>query len=148
MMSSSSNNPSSGYGTPSNTGSPVVKDKEQPIVNDDHVWRDQSMSEESDLLLEGNSEEEFELSDEDLDKDNAKLKVDENDKANRDGRMLNSQIPSTNTVGDFEDLDEIDKSSGDGEKLKSEIRGAKQKLKENSNSNTVVSYKYRLISHS
>ena len=74
--------------------------------------------------------------------------LDENDKANRDGRMLNSQIPSTNTVGDFEDLDEIDKSSGDGEKLKSEIRGAKQKLKENSNSNTVVSYKYRLISHS
>ena len=74
--------------------------------------------------------------------------LDENDKANRDGRMLNSQIPSTNTVGDFEDLDEIDKSSGDGEKLKSEIRGAKQKLKENSNSNTFVSYKYRLISHS
>ena len=74
--------------------------------------------------------------------------LDENDKANRDGRMLNSQIPSTNTVGDFEDLDEIDKSSGDGEKLKSEIRGAKQKLKENSNSDTVVSYKYRLISHS
>ena len=76
--------------------------------------------------------------------------LDENDKANRDGRMLNSQIPSTNPVGDFEDLDEIDKSSRDGEKLKSEIpvAPAKQKLKENSNSNTFVSYKYRLISHS
>ena len=75
--------------------------------------------------------------------------LDENDdKANRDGRMLNSQIPSTNPVGDFEDLDEIDKSSRDGKKLKSEIPVATQKLKENSNSNTVVSYKYRLISHS
>ena len=75
--------------------------------------------------------------------------LDENDdKANRDGRLLNSQIPSTNPVGDFEDLDEIDKSSRDGEKLKSEIPVATQKLKENSNSNTVVSYKYRLISHS
>ena len=53
---------------------PVVEDKEQPIVDDDHVGRDQSMSKESDLL-EGISEEEFELTDEDVDKDNAKLKV-------------------------------------------------------------------------
>ena len=44
---------------------PVVEDKEQPIVDDDHVGQDQSMSKESDLL-EG-------ISDEDVDKDNAKI---------------------------------------------------------------------------
>ena len=70
--------------------------------------------------------------------------LDENDEANRDGRKLKSE------VGDFEeklkDFGQIDKSNRDGKKLKSEIpASAKQKLKENSNSKTIVSYKYRLI---